>query len=282
MKNAMNEATALYQRILVEIMTCGNIVRNERTGVEVRECLNKPFSFTVFLPNQFPILQNRKYSPYVAAAETAWQLLGTKRTDFINKYAPKLWSKFEIDGKIANTQGYRWRYHFGVDQITEAIRQIKRHPTDRQIILSSWDPYEDFPGSIAPNKHCLPFLNLRPDAINGMLHATVFSRSADMILGFPYDLYNYSFLLYAFSKSTYMRPGYLSIVLNNYHVYLLEDHIDVASRLISEHSLTSTEILRLPLFSIDDIIQNPDKYVNWVKTNMKVDHTYTPKLEIVV
>ena len=277
----MNKATMLYQRALTEVMKCGYIVRNERTGVNVRQCIEYPFTFSVFLGSEFPLLQNRRYYLQVAAAETAWQLSGQQKTEFINKYAPKLWSKFERYGKIDNAQGYRWRHHFGRDQIAAAVRRIRSYPTDRQIVISSWDPETDGLGSKQPNTHCLPFMNLRPEPSRNLLHMTVFSRSADMILGFPYDLYNYTFLLHAFAKSTMFTAGYLSIVLNNYHVYMLEDHIDVATRVLAESDMTDNEIYMFPEFNISDIMKYPDNYVAYVK-DMNMPHEYAPKVELVV
>ena len=279
----MNKATMLYQRVLVEIMNYGDIVLNERTGVNVRQRLEYPFTFSVFISDEFPLLQNRKYYLQVAAAETAWQLSGKQSTEFINKHAPKLWYKFEDKpGKITNAQGYRWRHYFGRDQIAAAIQSILSYPTDRQIVISSWDPARDGLGVKQPNTHCLPFISLRPEVGKNLLHMTVFSRSADMILGFPYDLYNYTFLLHALSQSTYFYPGYLSIVLNNYHVYLLEDHIDVATRVIAESDMTDNNIFRFPAFNISDIMSIPDDYINWVKENMYASHHYAPKVELVL
>ena len=283
----------LYQRVLVEIMHCGDIIKNERTGMEVRQRLDYPFTYSVFVRSEFPLLQNRKYYPYIAAAETAWQLSGQRHTKLINKYAPKLWSKFEEDityhadkeqreRGIRNAQGYRWRHHFGRDQIAAAVRRIRSHPTDRQIVISSWDPEVDGLGSERPNTHCLPLMSLRPDIINEQLHMTVISRSADMVLGFPYDLYNYTFLLHAFARSTGLRAGYLSIVLNNYHVYMLEDHIDVVTRVIAETNMTDNEIFWFPMASISDIMNAPETYIEKVKEKMKASHLYAPKIELVV
>ena len=278
----MNKATMLYQRVLVEIMHCGDMIKNKRTDVKVRQRLDYPFTFSVFVRSEFPLLQNRKYYPYIAAAETAWQLSGQQKTELINKYAPKLWSKFEKDGKISNAQGYRWRYYFGRDQIADAARAICNNPTDRQIVISSWDPGLDGMGAYFPNVHCLPFMSLRPDPINKLLHMTVISRSADMVLGFPYDLYNYTFLLHAFARSTNLWPGHLSIVLNNYHVYMLEDHIDIVTHVIAESNMTDNEIFWFPKASISDIMNAPEYYIERVKKEMKAPHLYAPKVELVV
>jgi len=284
------DATEQYRNIMKKIFNIGQFVYNKRTKTEVLQCVETPAILSVLLYCSFPILRNRKYYLNIAAAETAWQLKGTQDLTFINKHAPKLWSQFDDNADnryvdypyILNAQGYRWRKFFGREQIRLAIKIIKEDPTNRQIIVSSWDPGHDGLVSKAKNTHCLPFFNLRPCPVTKFLHMTVFSRSADMVLGFPYDLYNYSFLLYAFASSTEYKPGYLSFILNNYHVYKIPEHMNVLKKLIDRENLYTDYLYKFPQFTIDDIIYKPEKYVQWVKKHMYYDHNYKPKLELVL
>ena len=279
----MNNETSLYREILMRIKYQGYLIHNERTKTKVRQYISAPYIFTSWIYKNFPLLQNRQYYPYIAAAETAWQLLGTRDATFINKWAPKIWSKFTDEyGMVSNAQGSRWRHFFGRDQIACAIERIRNDPTNRQIILSSWDPGIDGLGNIQPNTHCLPFMNLRPCTTTQHLHMTVFSRSADMVLGFPYDVYNFAFLLYMFAATTGFKPGMLSIVLNNYHVYMLEDHVDILNRVCFEKSIESdASIDTYPKATLCDIIENPDAYVQWVKDNMFYEHAHKASAELV-
>ena len=281
--NELNQATIQYAEMVTEIVHSGMVVQNARTGVSVRQCADKPYVFSIWLYNYFQLLQNRQYYLHVAAAETAWQLMGTEDASFINRVAPKLWSKFtKEDGTISNAQGFRWRQYFGRDQIIIAIDRICNHPTDRQIIVSSWHPGVDGLGRPQANTHCLPLMQFQVSSKRQYLNLTVYSRSADMILGFPYDVYNYSFLLYAMAASCKLRAGYLNIVFNNYHIYWEQDHIDIANTLLSDDNMAMEQIFQYPTYTISDIISFPHKYISWVKSNMRHEHPYKPSAEIVI
>ena len=282
-KELYNQATLQYIDMLEEVLKFGDIVYNARTSVTVHQCADKPRVFSIWLYNFFQLLQNRQYYPYVAAAETAWQLMGTQDASFINEIAPKLWSKFtDPEGYINNAQGYRWRSKFGRDQIAAAIDRICNHPTDRQIIIASWHPGVDGLGIPRANTHCLPFMQFQVAPNNKYLNLTVYSRSCDMILGFPYDVYNYSFLLYAIARSTNLNAGYLNIIFNNYHIYAKEDHMDIAHTAVSGKHMAMEYILTYPRYTFDDIIHSPKEYVQHIKVNMSYDHPYKPKAEIVI
>lgn len=289
-KNKMDSLNIQYRSIIDNIKIFGVRIINKRTNTAVIQYIEHPVIIYTLLNEAFPLLTNRKYYLNVAAAETAWQLMGTQDLSFINKYAPKLWSKFDdsVDDKYAeypyilNAQGFRWQHYFSRNQILEAIKCINMDKSNRQILISSWDPNYDGLLTKSRNTHCLPFFNLRPCPKTNFLHMTVFSRSADMIVGFPYDLYNYSFLLYAFAKSTNLYPGYLSLVLNNYHIYDIPSHRAIMNNIIAGKFICNPGISKFPPFSIDDIIKTPEKYIEWVQYNMKYEHEYKPKVDLVV
>ena len=282
-KNLYNQATLQYVDMLEEVLKFGSIVHNVRTGVTVHQCADKPRVFSIWLYNSFQLLQNRQYYPHIAAAETAWQLTGKQDASFINEEAPKLWSKFtDKHGYILNAQGYRWRYAFGRDQITATIDRICNNPSDRQIVIVSWHPGIDGLGNPKANTHCLPLMQFQVAPKGKYLNLTVYSRSADMILGFPYDVYNYSFLLYAIACSTGLNAGYLNIVFNNYHIYAREDHMEIAQAAISGQNMAEKYIATYPYYTFSAIIQNPKAYIQWVRDTMSYEHPYKPKAEIVI
>ena len=83
-----------YRGLLSELMNHGVTEVNERTKTEIK-MLQGAHSFKLDLSDgRLPVAGNRRYYPHVAAAETAWQFMGTKDPTFILGKAPKLWSKF--------------------------------------------------------------------------------------------------------------------------------------------------------------------------------------------
>ena len=278
--STLNAPTEQYRKLISKILHEGETLVNKRTGVKVFQHVTIPQVFTLDLGSGFPVFQNRKYSPYISAAETAWQFSGVQNLDLINKYAPKLWSKFaDEDNLIRNAQGYKWRYGFLRNQIELLIEQLKYNPTNRQLIVASWDPHIDGLGSTKPYTDCLPFMQFLPSKTK--LNLSVYSRSADMILGFPYDVFNYTFILYAVCNQAGYTPGNLSIILNNMHVYDLPDHMEVAENLIYRHNIEHSILFVYPMYDVRDIMRIPHEYILWVKKHMSISHTYAPKVELV-
>ena len=277
----INVQTERYRQLVAIVLHTGELVTNKRTGVDVYQHASIPQVFTINLNNGFPIFGNRKYYPYISAAETAWQFSGVQHLDLINRYAPKLWSKFADENNlIRNAQGYMWKYAFLRDQFQLLLNELKNNPTNRQLIISAWNPHTDGLGTKKPYTHCLPFMQFMVS--KSVLNLSVYSRSADMILGFPYDVYNYAFILYAVCRSAGYTPGYLSITLNNMHVYNLPDHMEVAENLIYRNNIELGAISWNPMHDIHDIIQMPHEYILSIRKHMTVPHTYRPQVELVI
>ena len=79
-----------YRGLLSELMNHSVTEVNERTKTEIK-MLQGAHSFKLDLSDgRLPVVGNRRYYPHVAAAETAWQFMGTKDPTFILGKAPKL------------------------------------------------------------------------------------------------------------------------------------------------------------------------------------------------
>lgn len=230
---------------------------NGRTGVRTRE-LRGGASLKLDLSTDIlPIPGNRAYYPKVAAAETAWQLMGTKDPSFMMEHAPRLWEKFIEDGEIKAAYGWRWRNAFGRDQLIDAIVALYDDPTSRQCWVQAWDPSSDGLGRKGPKNIPCPVgftLNLDGDR---RLHTCVFIRSSDAYVGLPYDVMNYAMLTKAIARTLEAEAGTLHVTLANVHLY--EPHWAMAIEDLSspwhlpEQYLMSDK--RIP-----DILADPGSY----------------------
>jgi len=185
-----------YQELLFKAMK-GNEHVNNRTKVKVRALPNYLVSFD--LEDKVPMPGTRRIFPHVAAVELAWTLSGEKKIEWISKYT-KMWDLFAEDGEIKAAYGYRWRRGFGRDQLFTAIEALKEDPSDRQIVVMAWDNSKDGLG----NRHALNVpcpIGFIINIINGKLNMLVMLRSSDIVMGLPYDILNYSFLLDSISAT---------------------------------------------------------------------------------
>lgn len=295
-----------YRGLLSEIMNQGVTEENARTATKIK-MLQGGHSFKLDLTNgRLPVAGNRRYYPHIAAAETAWQFMGTKNAHFVLKYAPKLWSKFvteETDGagtavkKLETAYGYRWRVEFGRDQLALALRELKDNPTNRQLFISAWDPRSDGLGGPQPKNIPCP-IGFTVSRFQDDLHMSVFIRSSDVFVGLPYDVMAYSLTADAIAATVGLRPASLHVTLAHPHLYkphwnatkacLTGDWSAGEWREAKEFADASTSWAddaepSLPGWSIPMIEGDPDSYLDVVKqlTRRTRQNSWDPCPEVI-
>ena len=105
------------------------------------------------------------------------------------------------------------------------------------MVCSAWNP-------VQIDRMALPPCHLlwRVIHINGKLHLHWDQRSCDLFLGVPFNIASYAILLLLLCKETGMKPGHLSGMLGDCHLY--ENHIDQVNEQLSrsQKELPSVEM----------------------------------------
>lgn len=281
---------AQYMNLLSKTHTRGIVEVNERTKNIVTTL---PYQYNInidmrFMENKILLLNNRRYYPHIAAAETAWQLLGTKDAYLMNKFAPKLWGKFTNQkGEVETAYGYRWQNHFGRNQLLEGIEALIEDNTNRQIVISAWDPKTDGLLNIGNQKNVPCPVMFTLNIIDNKLNMSVFIRSSDIVLGLPYDIMNYMFLYNAIrislSINDKIENGYINFTLANAHYY--KNQKDVVITSLRNINNLNDEAFIYDDFSINYIIENAESFIHNIKEKSKKTqnylHQYNPKIEVV-
>lgn len=227
----MTEFDAAYREAVRRILREGVEERNERTGHAVRALPG----ITIEVERGFPLLTLRKLPLRVFIAEQVWFLTGSRRPDDSLRQFTKIWDDFtNYDGVIPTAYGYRWRRHFGRDQIAELVALLERDPSSRHGVVVAWDPGAD--GLDAPtqrkNVPC-PF-TFTANIIGGALHLHNIVRSNDMLLGCPHDVAGFALLQRMLAARLGVRVGKYTHSISNAHIY--DIHYDAAEELIArEH-----------------------------------------------
>ena len=276
----------VYRHLMVELHNHGVVETNARTNTRIK-LIRGAWAFKLdMLPGKLPVPGNRKYFPHVAAAEVAWQLLGTKDPTFIMRHAPKVWGKFleykdnddepryeDADGafvELKTAYGYRGKKHLGRDQLQLAIDELRSNPTNRQLYVSAWDPSSDGLGGPQPKNIPCP-VGFAVSRFNDALHMSVHVRSSDTFVGLPYDVMGYALMLDAIAAEVDCRPATLAFTLAHAHLYEPHWLMNQASTVggtdvkgASTNWVTGCEP-NLPGWSIKRIVEDPDGYVEVVK-----------------
>lgn len=259
----------------------GAVETNARTGVRVKVGRGGT-SFRVDLSDGvLPTVGRRKTFPKSAAAEVAWYLQGTQDATFIRKYAP-LWDKFvetigyderelrSIEGQVKRINlapdltfegvraayGYRWRSHFGRDQVRLAVEALRKDPSDRRCLVSAWDPAEDGLGALGQRNVPCP-ASFTFSMLEGELHSSIVLRSSDVFVGLPYDVMGHALLMDAVARELGATPGVMHVTLAHAHLY--ESHWEMAAEMLRQEPVVPD--LRLPGWRLAQVERRPDDYV---------------------
>jgi thymidylate synthase len=284
-----------YKRIMGLLLSHGVTDHNERTGHGIL-VLRGGYSFALEMSDGvLPVPGTRKVYPRSAAAEVAWWILGTRHVDFIQKYTP-MWDKFvEADGHtIAAAYGYRWKHHFGRNQLRLAIDQLFKDPSNRQIIVCAWDPGSDALGAPAKKNVPCPLLfhlsSLPIPARRREVCMQVLKRSTDCFVGLPYDVMGYALLLQAIvlelnniqvgnlGPTNRWTLGTLTFHLDHPHLY--DSHFEATKKMLNApHNFIEP---RLPKFALQHIENMPEDYVAAVhkiqKAMIQPEFDYKPEV----
>lgn len=267
----MSRFSDTYVTLLESFLSGKKFTReiNARTNVAIR--VVDPYSFTVDLSSgELPMCGIRKTWPKTAAAEIAWFLQGRKDIDFIRSYAP-IWDKFvEEDGQtVEAAYGYRWRNHFGRDQIDDAIKALVSNKTDRRVFISAWDPAMDGLGVPSKNVPCPVGFTL--SITDNKLNSTLLIRSSDVFVGLPYDVMGHALLMTAIMASIrHEGAGLIPLQLGKMHVtlahpHLYEPHLEMVDealyRIPENWKEVSTGIAMPQTWTVNRIASVPDAYV---------------------
>lgn len=139
---------------------------------------------------------------------------------YLQDHGVRIWNEWaDPDGDLGHIYGYQWRkwpdYKGGhIDQIAQAIHDIKHNPDSRRIIVSAWNVGDLDNMNLPP---CHAFFQYY--VAGGRLSMQMYQRSADSFLGVPFNIASYALLLMMTAQVTGLQPGELVHTLGDTHIY---------------------------------------------------------------
>jgi thymidylate synthase len=212
----------LYEDLLSDVLTYGE-ARDDRTGTGTLS-LFAPQSLQFDLSNfRVPLIQSKRVAVGMATAEILWMLQGSSRIEDLRAMSPRMadiWSSWANDeGSVGPTYGRQWRSaggsltnggwgansHYGVDQLRKLVVDLAQAPHTRRAVVSLWSVPELFDMGIEPCMVLFQF-SLRGENYD-RLHLHVYQRSADMMLGVPFDLYQAGLIAHLVARELWLTTG---------------------------------------------------------------------------
>ena len=213
-----------YLDLLNRILTEGH-KKTDRTGTGTISVFGNQMRFN--LEDGFPLLTTKKLHLKSIIYELLWFLRGDTNARWLQERGVRIWNEWaDADGSLGHIYGYQWRswpdYQGGfIDQIAEAVDQIKHNPDSRRIIVSAWN-VGDLPNMNLPPCHAF----FQFYVADGRLSLQLYQRSADTFLGVPFNIASYAQLLMMMAQVTGLKPGDFVHTLGDTHLYL--NHLDQA------------------------------------------------------
>lgn len=253
-----------YQQALRQIMEEGIDIPNPWSGRVTR--MVPGLTLRVDVGESFPLLTLRKIPLKLFIAEQVWFLMGENKPDWLRAYT-KIWDDFlESDGTIKAAYGYRWRHHFGRDQIQALIEHLSENPHSRHGVVVTWDPSDD--GLAVDTKKNLPCpYTFTVNIAGGKLHLHNIVRSNDMILGCPHDVAGFALLQCILAQKLGVEPGIYTHSISNAHIY--DNHFDGAREIINRTHEHPSIQCRVPNASYERALIGDTQLVDELFSHLK-------------
>lgn len=175
----------------------------------------------------FPLLTTKKLHLKSIIYELLWMLKGDSNVRYLQENSVRIWNEWADEhGELGPVYGVQWRAwktadgRF-IDQISQAIEQIKTVPHSRRIIVSAWNVGEIEKMALPPCHVLFQFY-----VANGRLSCQLYQRSADVFLGVPFNIASYSLLTMMVAQVCDLQPGEFIHTFGDVHLYI--NHLEQA------------------------------------------------------
>jgi thymidylate synthase len=207
-----------YEVLLRHVKENG-IIKTDRTGTGTISIFGYQMRFN--LEEGFPLITTKKLHLKSIIHELLWFLQGSSNIQYLKDNDVKIWDSWaDENGDLGPVYGYQWRNWptadgGQMDQIKQAIETIKKNPDSRRIIVTAWNPADVDKMALPPCHLLFQFY-----VVDGKLSCQMYQRSADMLLGVPFNIASYALLTMMFAQVCGLKPGEFVHTLGDTHIYL--------------------------------------------------------------
>ena len=239
------------------------VEKGDRTGTGTLSVFGYQMRFD--LSEGFPMVTTKKLHLRSIVHELLWFLKGDTNVKYLQENGVRIWNEWaDENGDLGPVYGKQWRKWEAkdgriIDQVEQAIEQIKNNPNSRRIIVSAWNVGELDEMALMP---CHAFFQFH--VADGKLNCQLYQRSADVFLGVPFNIASYALLTHMMAQVCGLEAGTFVHTLGDAHLYM--NHLDQAREQISREPLPLPTLkLDSSIMDIDDSPLRPRSY--WLRTS---------------
>jgi thymidylate synthase len=219
--------------------------KNDRTGTGTSSVFGYQMRFD--LNAGFPLVTTKKLHLRSIIYELLWFLRGDTNVKYLHEHGVSIWDEWaDENGELGPVYGKQWRSwptHDGrqIDQLSQVIEQLKSNPDSRRILVSAWNVGELDRMALLPCHALFQFY-----VAGSRLSCQLYQRSADALLGVPFNIASYALLTHMIAQQCNLKVGDFVWTGGDCHLYL--NHLEQADLQLSRtpFPLPQLKILRKP------------------------------------
>jgi thymidylate synthase len=219
--------------------------KGDRTGTGTLSVFGYQMRFD--LSAGFPLVTTKKLHLRSIIYELLWFLRGDTNVKYLHEHGVSIWDEWaDKDGDLGPVYGKQWRSWptpdgRNIDQLSQVIEQLKSNPNSRRILVSAWNVGELDRMALLPCHALFQFY-----VAGGRLSCQLYQRSADALLGVPFNIASYALLTHMIAQQCALEVGDFVWTGGDCHLYL--NHLEQADLQLSRtpYPLPQLKILRKP------------------------------------
>jgi thymidylate synthase len=195
----------------------------------------------------FPLVTTKKLHLRSIIHELLWFLKGETNVKYLRDNAVTIWDEWADErGDLGPVYGKQWRSWAAadgreIDQLTRVVDELKVNPNSRRLVVSAWNVGELDKMALLPCHALFQFY-----VAERRLSCQLYQRSADALLGVPFNIASYALLTHMVAQQCELELGDFIWTGGDCHLYL--NHLEQTDLqlLRTPYPLPSLNIRRKP------------------------------------
>jgi thymidylate synthase len=191
----------------------------DRTGTGTLSVFGYQMRFD--LNDGLPLVTTKKMHLRSIIYELLWFLTGDTNIKYLHDHGVSIWDEWaDENGELGPVYGKQWRSwptadgrH--IDQLAQVVEQLRSNPNSRRILVSAWNVGELERMALLPCHALFQFY-----VADGRLSCQLYQRSADALLGVPFNIASYALLTHMLAQQCNLKVGDFVWTGGDCHLYL--------------------------------------------------------------
>jgi thymidylate synthase len=204
--------------------------KDDRTGTGTLSVFGYQMRFA--LQDGFPLVTTKKLHLRSIIHELLWFLTGDTNIRYLREHGVSIWDEWADEhGDLGPVYGRQWRSWASadgrsIDQLSRVVEELKSNPNSRRIIVSAWNVGELDRMALLPCHALFQFY-----VADARLSCQLYQRSADALLGVPFNIASYALLTHMLAQQCDLAVGDFIWTGGDCHLYL--NHLEQADLQLS-------------------------------------------------